>query len=277
VEGAEMMVVKKKNRGVAFTDLRARLEEYAGMKNQEKDWYEARETAGKRNLFVYYPFSALWQMHCYFLQKLLLILLVILVVLALTYIKIPFAAAILQNINHLTTWETDFGNVGREVMPTLQRLWTGSVEDGLGEPVFAPAGDLRAGDREASHHLFSVPLEGEVVGNFGLFEDIYGDLKMSYGLLLSTPGESAVHAAAAGSVKEINRVPGGGFNLVLEHQGKIETCYRHLKEVLVEERETVEQGQAIGYTGVEQAEDGFVLYFEIRDNGRPVDPLPLLY
>ncbi len=271
------MVLKKKNQGIPFTDLRARLEEYAGMKEQQRDWYEPKEINGKRNLLTYYPFSALWQMHYYLFPKLALILLVILVVYALTFIKLPFTAAILQNINHLTTWETDFGNAGREVMPTLQRLWTGSVEDGLEAPVIAPVADLQTGDTEVPRLMFDVPLEGELVRNFGLFEDAYGDLKMSYGLLFSTPGESSVHAAAAGSVKEINRVPGGGFHLVLEHQGKIETCYNYLKEILVEERETVEQGQAIGYTGVEQAEGEFVLYFEIRDDGRPVDPLPLLY
>ncbi len=270
------MVLKKKNQGIPFTDLRERLEEYAGMKEQQKDWYEPKEINGKRNLLTYYPFSALWQMHCYFLQKLALILLVVLVVFALTFIKMPFATAIMQNINHLTTWNTDFGSVGQEVMPTLQRLWTGSVEDGL-EPVIAPAADLQNGDTEVPRLMFNVPLEGELVGNFGLIEDAHGDLKMSYGLLFSTPDESPVHAAAAGSVKEIKRVPGGNFQLVLEHQGKIETCYHYLKEILVQEGETVEEGQAIGYTGAEQVEGEYVLYFEIRDNGRPVDPIPLLY
>ncbi len=271
------MVIKKKNQGAMFTDLRARLEEYASMKGQQKDWYEPKEIEGKRNLLNYYPFSALLQMHCYVLPKLALILLVILVVFALTFIKMPFTAAILQNINHLTTWNTDFGNVGREVMPTLQRLWTGSVEDGLEKPVFAPAADLQTKDGEVPRLIFGVPLEGELIRNFGLIEDAHGDLKMSYGLLFSTSGESPVHAAAAGSVKEIKRTPEGGFQLVLEHQGMIETYYDYLKEILVQEGEPVDEGQAIGYTGVEQVEGEFVLYFEIRDNGSPVDPMPLIY
>ena len=269
------MVVKKKNRGIPFSDLRSRLEEYANMKNQGEGWYEPKEISEQRNLFTYYPFSALWQMHRVMLLKLVLVVLVILVVFVLTFVKMPFALAILQNINHLTTWDTDFGSVGREVLPTVQRLWTGSVEEGLQEPVFAPGVDVPVEGREASPILFSEPVKGDVVRSFGIFEDNYGDMKMSYGLLFRAPDETPVYAAAEGLVKEINRSPDGGFQMVLEHQGKMETCYDYLKVVVVEEGETVNHGQVIGHTGVEQVEGGGVLYFETRDRGRPVDPLHL--
>ena len=270
------MVLKKKNQGNPFTDLRSRLEEYAGMKHQQKDWYEPREIDEKRNLFAYYPFSALWQMHRFLLLKLGMVVMIMMVVFALTFVKMPFAVAILQNINHLTTWETDFGSVGREVLPTVQRLWTGSVEDGLEKPVFAPGVDVPVEGREASCILFSEPVKGEVVRNFGIYEDNYGDTKMSYGLLFSAPGENSVYAAAEGLVKEINKSPDGGYNLILEHQGMMETYYDYLKEVLVDEGETVSQGEVMGYTGVEQVEGGGVLYFETRVKGHPVDPLHLL-
>ena len=268
------MVVKNKRRGVPFSDLRARLEEYAGMKNQEKDWFDPKEMEGKRNLFTYYPFSALWLMHRFLLLKLALVFLVITIVFALTFIKMPVAATILQSINHLATWETDFGNVSREVLPALQRLWTGSIEEGLEKPVLAPA---QPGDTETSSFPFTMPLEGELIRNFGPFEDARGNLNMSYGLLLSTPGEAFVYASAEGIVKEISRDPGRGFYLVLEHHGDMETHYNYLKEVVVEEREIVSQGQLIGQTGFKEEKDGVVLYFEIRDRGRPIDPIPKLF
>lgn len=270
------MVVKKKKRDVSFSDLRARLEEYAGMKDRQEGWYETGEMEEKRNLFAYYPFSALWQMHRFLFIKTALIILVIILVFSLTFINIPFTAAILQNIKHLTTWETDFATLGREALPAVQRLWTGSVEDGLESPVIAPPPANSLEKLEVESLQLSLPLEGELVQSFGLFENAVGDEQMSYGLLLAVPAAKPVHAAAPGFVKEVRKVHDRGFGLVLEHGGGMETYYNFLQEVAVDEQVRVEQGEVIGYSGIEAWEGGVAVYFEVRRNGRPVDPLPMV-
>ena len=49
----------------------------------------------------------------------------------------------------------------------------------------------------------------------------------------------------------------------------------HLVEALVNEGQEVSLGQVIAHMG-EGAPNRPVLYFEIRRNGKPVDPLPFL-
>ncbi|MEW5921500.1 MAG: M23 family metallopeptidase [Bacillota bacterium] len=269
------MVNKKNKRSVAFSDLRARLEEYAGMKDRQTGWYATGEAEGKRVFLTFYPFSALRQMHDYLLLKLALVFMVIALVFVLSFIKIPFSKAVLANIYYMTTLETDLGNWGREAMPALRRLWTGSVEEGL-ETVFAPGVEEPQIVREEDTPGFGVPMEGRLKRGFGLYEDPSGGIRMSYGLLLGAPDETPIYAAAAGLVKKIGEDPHSGLTMVLEHQGGMATSYGYLKEVLVKEREVVSQGQVIARAGIEPAEGGVVLYFEVRENGWPVDPLPLL-
>lgn len=269
------MVNKKKKRNVAFSNLRDRLEEYAGIKDRQAGWYGVGETDNHRDILAFYPFSALRYMHNYILLKLAIVIVVVVLVFALSFIKIPLTKSILANINHLTTLETDFVGWGREAVPALRHLWTGSVENGL-ETVFAPGMDERKEIKEEETHGFAIPMEGRLKRGFGLYEDTSGGLKMCYGLMLEAPAAAPVYAAAAGFVKKIEEDSRSGFTIVLEHQGAMESSYGYLKEVLVREGDAVKQEQLIARAGIEAAEGGVVLYFELREDGRPVDPLPLL-
>jgi hypothetical protein len=271
------MFMQKKRRNDAFSDLRTRLEEYADMKDSEDGWYTSGDAEQKRNFLSYYPFSALRRMHSFIFVKTAIILLVILLVFSLSLVKRPFSAAIMQNINYLATSDTDFLGLGREAMPVLQRLWAGTLEEGWTRAVTAPAAVEQPQAKIDGHPHFKMPIEGETVRGFGLFEDAAGNTLISYGLLLSAPGEVYVYASAGGVVREIGGDQQSGYTLILEHQGGMETCYAYLLEVLVEEQETVEQGQAVARTGgLKTAEGAVVLYFEIREHGRPLNPLPLL-
>ncbi len=271
------MVYKNKGRDVAFSDLRARLEEYAAGKDRQAGWYATGETEGKKEILDFYPFSALRQMHSYLLLKTGLVALLISFVFLLSLLKMPFALAVLSNINRLTTTEADFVGWGREVMPALRYLWMGSVEDGL-EAVFAPG---TKGQRETEGEGagetggFVLPGEGRIIRGFGLYEEAAGETRMSYGLLLEVPPRSPVYAAAAGLVKRIEPDLYGGYIMVLAHGEEMETDYAYLQEVLVKVGERVEQGQAIARAGSAGAQGGAILYFELREGGRPVDPVPL--
>lgn len=271
------MFMPKKRRDAAFSDLRTRLEEYADMKDSEAGWYAGGDEGQKRNLLSYYPFSALRRMHSFIALKTTIILLVILLVFSLSLVNMPFSAAIMQNIDYLVTSDTDFRSLGREAMPVLQRLWAGTVEEEWSRAVTAPAAVEQPETKQNGRPRFKMPIEGEQVRGFGLFEDSAGNTQISYGLLLSAPGETDVYASAGGVVREIGGDQQSGYTLILEHPGGMETCYAYLQEVLVEEQETVEQGQAVARSGaLKTAEGAVVLYFEIREHGRPLNPLPLL-
>lgn len=67
---------------------------------------------------------------------------------------------------------------------------------------------------------------------------------------------------------------GGGYgNLVIvKHEGGWLSYYAHLTEFAVEEDQTVRQGQLLGGAGTTGYSTGPHLHFELRHQGRPVDP-----
>jgi murein DD-endopeptidase MepM/ murein hydrolase activator NlpD len=87
-----------------------------------------------------------------------------------------------------------------------------------------------------------------------------------------------------GRVVEIDYIGGYGLFIRLEHDvngGKWETVYAHLQNTSVPENiyigKEVEIGEVIGKVGRTGLATGPHLHFEVRINGKKVNPLPLLY
>jgi lipoprotein NlpD len=93
--------------------------------------------------------------------------------------------------------------------------------------------------------------------------------------IVGEKGES-VNAAAAGTVVYAGKGLRGYGNLVIiKHDAKFLSAYAHTSRILVREKEKIKAGQIIaeiGSTGTNKVK----LHFEIRRNGRPVDPLLFL-
>ena len=94
------------------------------------------------------------------------------------------------------------------------------------------------------------------------------------GILLAGRLGQDVRAASAGRVVYTGSGLRGYGNLVIiKHADSLLSAYAHNREMLVHEGQDVAAGQVIAHMG-EGAPQTPVLYFEIRLNGRPVDPLP---
>src|SRR5262249_17434865 len=87
---------------------------------------------------------------------------------------------------------------------------------------------------------------------------------------------TTVSAAAAGEVTHAG--PAGTYsNLVtVRHQNGVETRYAHLSATSVKVGDRVEPGQPIGAVGTTGYSTGPHLHFEVRKDGQPIDPAPLL-
>lgn len=85
-----------------------------------------------------------------------------------------------------------------------------------------------------------------------------------------------VVAAQDGTIAFIraSNEPGTGYGLyiILDHGGSVATLYAHLSEILVSDGESVLKGQQIGKIGATGAATGPHLHFEVRENGKYVDP-----
>ena len=267
------MYFKKRRRTVPYSDLRSRLEEYSSLKERNR-WYGDEELDSEPgSISNFFPLAILMDMHNLLLFKITLALLVVFVVFLCSFVKIPFTDSILKRIHYVTTWEMDFIEIGREAMPVIRRLWEGDLESDLEKAVMAP--ESFSLDKEPK---FIAPLEGELEKTFGLkFNALLQKEEMFYGLMLGAPQGTYVWASADGRVLEIKEEPAYGLRLLLDHYSSgMETFYGYLGEVLVKEGEEVKQGQKIARIGSDPLEKKPALYFEIRKNGVPVDPLPLL-
>jgi lipoprotein NlpD len=87
---------------------------------------------------------------------------------------------------------------------------------------------------------------------------------------------ASVLAAADGEVVYVGSAVRGYGNLVIiRHSEEFITAYGHTRKILVAERQQVKRGQQIAELGRSDA-DRPKLHFEIRHQGKPVDPLRYL-
>jgi lipoprotein NlpD len=94
-------------------------------------------------------------------------------------------------------------------------------------------------------------------------------------LLLGALGQP-IRAACGGRVVYAgNGIRGYGNLIIIKHGDTVLSAYAHTIELTVREGEEVQAGEQIARMGT-GAHDIAALYFEIRLNGKPVDPLPLL-
>ncbi len=112
------------------------------------------------------------------------------------------------------------------------------------------------------------PAAGAVVASF--------DDNKNKGLAISGKPGDAVLAAADGRVVYAGSGLRGYGNLVIvKHNATFLTAYAHNQALLVKEDQVVRRGQKIAEMGSSEAER-VQLHFEIRRQGKPVDPARLL-
>jgi murein DD-endopeptidase MepM/ murein hydrolase activator NlpD len=81
-----------------------------------------------------------------------------------------------------------------------------------------------------------------------------------------------VYATGNGVVISTSRLGGYGNAVIIEHGGGLSSVYGHLSRIMVSSGASVKRGQRIGSIGSSGLSTGPHLHFEIRQNGRPVNP-----
>jgi lipoprotein NlpD len=96
------------------------------------------------------------------------------------------------------------------------------------------------------------------------------------GILIAGHVGQDVRAASSGRVVyNGSGIRGYGNLIIIKHGENLLSAYAHNRESLVHEGQEVATGQLIAHMG-EGAPGKPVLYFEIRRNGKPIDPVPFL-
>ncbi len=127
-------------------------------------------------------------------------------------------------------------------------------------PAAAPAGE--------DDMAWIWPGNGPVLAGFDEVKNKGLDLGGSAGDAVLAAGEGKVVYAGAG-------LRGYGNLIILKHNNTYLTAYAHNQTLLVKEDQTVKKGQKIAEMGSSDA-DRVKLHFEVRRQGKPVDPAKYL-
>ncbi|HEY6102434.1 MAG TPA: peptidoglycan DD-metalloendopeptidase family protein [bacterium] len=120
---------------------------------------------------------------------------------------------------------------------------------------------------------FVWPARGGITSGFGFRRHpIFGIRRMHTGVDIGAPRGAPVEAAAAGRVIYTGWFGGYGKIVIIDHGGGVSTLYAHLSQILTEEGRNVEKGEVIARVGSTGYSTGPHLHFEVRLNGRPIDP-----
>ena len=121
--------------------------------------------------------------------------------------------------------------------------------------------------------VFNIPRTAQVSSRYGMRKDpLNGDLRMHAGIDLPKPHGSPVMSSGAGRVVFAGRNGGYGNMVEINHGGGMSTRYGHLSSIEVLRSSFVEGGQLIGRVGSTGRSTGSHLHYELRINGRAVDP-----
>jgi murein DD-endopeptidase MepM/ murein hydrolase activator NlpD len=112
---------------------------------------------------------------------------------------------------------------------------------------------------------------------FGYRSDpITGEKRLHKGMDFRAKYGVDVFASASGTVIFAG-VSGGYGNLIqIKHPNDYITFYGHLSQIFVHQGQRVHRGQRIGKVGATGRVTGPHLHFEIRKNGKAINPLPLI-
>ncbi|RLB75221.1 MAG: hypothetical protein DRH06_08380 [Deltaproteobacteria bacterium] len=118
------------------------------------------------------------------------------------------------------------------------------------------------------------PVNGQVVIGFGKQKDAkLGTYYESNGIEIATPPGSPIQAVAAGKIVFADYFKGYGNLFILSHTGGYHTLYAQTGRMEKKLGDQVSAGDLLGYSGLGGQES---IYFEIRSNGSPVNPLSWL-
>jgi septal ring factor EnvC (AmiA/AmiB activator) len=157
-----------------------------------------------------------------------------------------------------------------ELEGARQRLQASFAEAGSGNAgaVNLPLGAFRG--------ALPWPARGQLTGRFGREpHSRFGTAIVRNGIEIATAPGQRVAAVHEGTVAFADQFTGYGTLVIVEHGGGAFSLYGYLDKAQVARGQRVEAGTAVGVSGRNPSGNP-ALYFELRIDGRPVDPVQWL-
>ncbi|HWO43379.1 MAG TPA: peptidoglycan DD-metalloendopeptidase family protein [Candidatus Eisenbacteria bacterium] len=130
---------------------------------------------------------------------------------------------------------------------------------------------------EALRGKLEWPVKGQVVGAYGRTRHReFSEEVFRKGIDIEAPLGEPIRAVEKGTVVFAERFSGYGKMVIVDHGKRFYTIYAHLSEFLKKTGETVDRGEPLGLVGDSDSLEGARLYFEMRKDGKSIDPIPWL-
>ncbi|MDR1482498.1 MAG: LysM peptidoglycan-binding domain-containing M23 family metallopeptidase [Synergistaceae bacterium] len=134
-----------------------------------------------------------------------------------------------------------------------------------------------AKEKVVARRGFGWPVVGKISSSYGWRRDpVRGGRDFHTGLDIRAPRGRPIVAAAAGRVVHSGWMGGYGRTIVISHPGGTTTLYGHSSKLLVGVGANVKRGQRIALVGSTGRSTGNHLHFEVRQKGRPMNPLKFI-
>lgn len=115
------------------------------------------------------------------------------------------------------------------------------------------------------------PVTGPVLGRFG---EPRGQTDVPWrGVVISASPGTPVRAIAPGKVIFADILRGFGYMIIVDHSENYMSLYGYNEKLLKKLGDRVKRGEAVGQVGIAPTLTQPGLYFELRYQGRPVDPV----
>jgi septal ring factor EnvC (AmiA/AmiB activator) len=114
-----------------------------------------------------------------------------------------------------------------------------------------------------------LPIKGEITGRYGTARGEGGQWK---GVFIRAAAGQSVKAIASGRVVFAEWLRGFGNMLIVDHGGGYMSIYAANESLLKQVGDTIKAGDSIATSGNSGGMADSGLYFELRQNGRPIDP-----
>ena len=122
--------------------------------------------------------------------------------------------------------------------------------------------------------LLKMPVSGKVISKFGKYVESHsGASHFRNGIEIQSGRGAPVRAVFSGKTIYSSWLKGYGNVIIIAHGKHFHTVYAHAEELFRAKGDSVETGEVIATVGDSGSINGPSLYFEIRYQGNPVDPL----
>lgn len=127
------------------------------------------------------------------------------------------------------------------------------------------------------------PIAGNVILDYSMDKSVYfstlDQYKYNPAVIIQGSLDASVMCAAQGKVTKIETLEETGTTVTMDIGDGYELIYGQLKELTVKEGDYLKAGETLGYVSDPTkyfAKEGCNLYFEVRKDGKSVDPMTLL-